>query len=105
MTSSNIEEVERIYATGDSRSDHIDLIHKTTRIRRMYEDNYYKHPFYPCIRDRGKDDEIIRWGCEIHREVHNIHFDTIIHHMLFFEPEKHKEYILNILKVVNRYSS
>lgn len=94
---SQIEEVERIYSTEDSKSNHVDLINKTIRIRRMYEGNHYKHPFYPCIRDRGRDDRI-RWGCEIHREVHNIHFDTIIHHMLFFEPEKHKEYILKNLK-------
>lgn len=94
------EQVIDIYSSDDKKSDHVDLINKTTRIRRMYEDNHYKHPFYPCIRDRSRDD-VIRWGCEIHREVHNIHFDTIIHHMLFFEPEKHKEYIISNLKQIS----
>jgi hypothetical protein len=92
-----IQEVEDIFLSPESKSKHVEEINKSMRLRHIYEENHYKHPFYPCIRDRGKDEQI-RWGCEIHRITQNVHFDTIIHHMLFFEPDKHKEYILKSLK-------
>lgn len=94
-----IEEIEDLFADPDKKEQHVTQLNKVSRLRKAYIENYYKHPFYPLIRDRGKD-EVIRWGCELHPMVQNIHFDTIIHHMMWFEPEKHKNYIINHLKQI-----
>ena len=67
-----VEQVIDIYSSDFHKSEHVETINRSIRLKNMYADNHYKHPFYPCIRDRGKN-EPIRWGCEIHREVHNIH--------------------------------
>ena len=93
MTTSR-KEIEDIFETSQTRSDHVYMLNTTRRIRHIYEDNFHKHPFHVCLRDRGKE-EPIRWGCEIHPLSQSIHFDTIVHHILFYEPDKHKEYILN----------
>jgi len=85
-----VKDVENVFREAEV---HVDRIHKSRRLMDEYVRNYYKHPFFPCIRDRGIE-EIIRWGCELHPMVQNKHFDTIVHHMLFFESEKHKEYII-----------
>ncbi len=95
----SIKEIDDLFADPNKKSEHVERINKISRIRHEYENNHYKHPFYCLIRDRGKD-EPIRWGCELHPLTQNIHFDTIIHHMMWFEPEKHKNYIINHLKQI-----
>ena len=88
------KEIEDIFATGQSKSDHVLELNQSRRVRKSYEDNVYKHPLHSCIIDRGKD-EVIRWSCGVHTMTMNVHFDTIVHHILFFEPDKHKEFILD----------
>jgi hypothetical protein len=92
-----LDKINDIYSSPDKRSDHVNEINKSVRLMKEYTTNHYKHPFYTCIRDRGADNSI-RWGCEIHTACHYKYFDTLIHHMLFFEPDKHKDYILSNTK-------
>lgn len=92
-----IREIEDLFGNPDTKEAHVTMLNKIHRIRHGYENNHYSHPFYPLIKDRGKD-ESIRWGCEIHPIIQNIHFDTIIHHMMWFEPDKHKNYIIEHLQ-------
>lgn len=88
------KQIEDLFASSDARAEHVFELNKSPRLRKEYEDNIYKHPFYACIIDRGKN-EPIRWACALHTMTHNIHFDTIIHHICFHEPEKHKEFIID----------
>lgn len=89
-----VKEIEDIFASEDAKSDHVMELNKSHRLRKTYEDNLYKHPFYSCLIDRGKEEKI-RWACAVHTGVHNVHFDTIVHHIVFNEPEKHKKFILD----------
>ncbi len=91
------EKISDIFSSPDKKSAHVEEINKSSRLMREYTTNHYKHPFYTCIRDRG-DDQIIRWGCELHTACQYKYFDTLIHHIVFYEPEKHKDYILSNIK-------
>lgn len=87
------KEIEELFATDQGKQDHVMELNKSARLRKSYEDNLYKYPLYACIIDRGKE-EPARWGCALHTMTHNVHFDTIVHHIMWYEPEKHKKFIL-----------
>ncbi len=99
-----IKEIEDLFGDPDAKEAHVTILNKVSRIRHGYENNHYSHPLYALIRDRGKDDPI-RWGCEIHPMTQNKHFDTIIHHMMWFEPEKHKNYIIDHLNKLSNVTT
>lgn len=88
--------------TKDEKSEYVDLVEK--KIGKSIIDNTYSNICYPLLLIDNNEDSYkagravkrVTWyRCALHQNIYSIHLSMLFQHILFSEPDKHKEFITN----------
>jgi hypothetical protein len=98
-------DIEKFFnKTNDEKSQYVDSIMKNEVIRTRIVDNKYSSVCYPLIEIDNNEEKyrkgfaikrVEMYRCSLHPNIWSIHLGMLFHHILFKDPEKHKEFITN----------